>query len=176
MATSDDGTAHAPKTIVPTTEVSVNLTRPNDTTAYAANDAITTATSSASGYSFSGCARVNAGTGWIVDATLHLSDNNATVCNFELWLFDAAPTIPNDNAAFAFTDSEADTVVAVLKFNGADYTDSSNNRIYHMTNPPRFFKCASASKALTGVLKTLTGFTPVAQSTFRVKLKIEQHA
>lgn len=174
IATSDDGTAHSPRVVSHTAEVDVSLTRPNDTNAYAANDAITTATSSASGYTFSNCARVNAGCGTIQDAELILSDPNATLCNFELWLFDAAPAVPNDNAAFAFTDAEAATVTAVLKFYASDYSDSSNNRIYHMANPPRSFKCASASKALYGVLKTLTAFTPVAQATHRVKLKIIQ--
>jgi hypothetical protein len=43
-----------------------------------------------------------------------------------------------------------------------------------MVNPPRMFRCAGGSKDLTGVLKTLTTFTPTAQSTFRVKLKIVQ--
>lgn len=174
LASSDDGTAQASKQVSFTTSVDVTLTRPNDTNAYAANDAITTATSSASGYTFSACARINAGCGTIVDAQLILSDPNATLANFELWLFDAVPTIPNDNAAFAFTDAEANTSVAVLKFYASDYSDSSNNRIYQMWNQPRMFKCASASKALYGVLKTLTAFTPVAQSTFLVKLKIVQ--
>ena len=67
-------------------------------------------------------------------------------------------------------------MVAVLKFYASDYSDSSNNRVYTMSNPPRFFKCASASKTLYGVLKTLTAFTPVSAATHRVKLKIEQHA
>src|SRR5262249_51399227 len=149
-------------------------TRPADTNAYAANDAITSATSSASGYQFSNCARINGGCGTIVDAKLILSDPNATLCDFELWLFDTVPTIPNDNAAFAFTDSEANNVVAVLKFYASDYSDSSNNRIYHMVNPPRMFKCAGGSKDLYAVLKTLTAFTPASASTFRGKLEIVQ--
>jgi len=158
-----------------TTSVDVSLTRPNDANAYAANDAITTATSSAAGYTFPGCARINGGCGTIIDAKLILSDPNATLANYELWLFDTAPAIPNDNAAFSFTDAEAANVVAVLKFYTSDYSDSALNRVYHMANPPRMFKCASADKQLYGVLKTLTAITtPVAQSTFLAKLTIVQ--
>jgi hypothetical protein len=174
VASSDDGTAQAAKIVSFTAEVSVSMTRTNDTNAYAASDAITTATSSAAAYTFAGCARINAGCGTIMDATLTLSDPNATLSNFELWLFNANPAIPNDNAAFSFTDAEANTVEAVLKFYAGDYSDSSLNRIYHMANQPRFFKCAGATKTLYGVLKTLTAFTPVASSTFQVNLKIIQ--
>lgn len=174
LASSDDGSAQAAKIVSFTTEVAVSMTRTNDGNAYNAGDAITTATSSAAAFTFSNCARVNAGCGTIIDAMLVMSDPNAVVANLELWLFDTNPTIPNDNAAFAFTDAEANTAVAVLKFYSSDYSDSSNNRIYHMANPPRFFKCAGSSKTLYGVLKTLTGFTPVAQTTFNVKLKIIQ--
>lgn len=176
VATSDDGTAHSPRVVSHTTQVNVSLTRPADTSAYVAGDAITTATSSASGYTFSNCARVNAGTGTIVDAQLILSDPNATLCNFQLFLFSTAPAITNDNAAFAPSDTEIIELECVLNFNTGDYAETSNNRVYHMTNPPRFFKCASGSKTLTGILVTRTGFTPTSASTFRVKLDIVQDA
>lgn len=175
LAASEDASGvKASKQVSYTVTANTNLTRPNDTSPYTAGDAITTATSSASGYTFTDCARINGGHGTILDGTLHCSDPNAALPTLELWLFDTLPTIPNDNAAFAFSDAEADTVVAVLRFNASDYSDSSNNRIYHMANQPRQFKCASGSKDLYGVLKTLTGFTPVANSTFRAKLKIVQ--
>lgn len=173
-ASPDDSSIYASQQVSITTSVDVSMTRTNDTNVYVANDAITTAVATAAGYTFSACSRVNAGCGTIVDAMLILSDPNAALCNFELWLFDTLPAIPNDNAGFAFSDAEANTAVAVLKFYSSDYSDSSNNRIYHMSNQPRMFKCAASSKALYGVLKTLTGFTPVAQSTFEVKLKIVQ--
>jgi hypothetical protein len=168
------GSVYASKQVSIATEVPVTLTRPNDTDAYAANDAITTATSTASAYTFAGCGLTNGASGTIIDATLILSDPNAVVANFELWLFVNNPAIPNDNAAFAFSDSEANDVACVIKFYSSDYSDSSNNRVYHMWNPQRMFKCDSDDTALYGVLKTLDAFTPVAQSTFRVKLRIVQ--
>lgn len=175
LASLDTGSGvQASKQVSFATSVDVSMTRPADTTAYAAGDAITTATSSAAAYTFSNCALVNAGTGTILDATLSHSDPNAALPNLELWLFDAAPAVPNDNAAFAVSDAEADAVVCVLKFYTSDYSDSSNNRVYHMSNPPRVFKCAAATKTLYGVLKTLTAFTPTSAATFKVKLKIVQ--
>lgn len=175
LASKDIGSGvQSAKVVSFITEVNVSMTRTADTNAYAANDAITTATSSASAYTFSNCVLTNGGYGTIIDAELILSDPNATLCNFELWLFDTAPAIPNDNAAFAFSDGEADTVTAVLKFYASDYSDSSNNRIYHMANQPRLIKCAGGATSLTGVLKTLTAFTPTSASTFRVKMKIKQ--
>lgn len=175
LATSEDADgAHASKQVSVTTSVAVTLTRPNDTNAYAANDAITSATSSASGFTFGNCARIDSGCGTIIDAKLITSDPNATVANLELFLFDTLPAIPNDNAAFAVTDAEMNTCVGKINFYASDYGDSSNNRIYHMANPPRMFQCATGSTSLYGILKTLNAFTPVAQATFRVKLDIVQ--
>ncbi len=157
-----------------TTCVEATLTRTNDTNVYAAGDAVTTATSSAAGYTFASCARVTGGCGTIMDAKLILSDVNATLADFELWLFDNVPAIPNDNAAVSFTDAEALDIVAIVKFGALDYADSALNRIYHMSNTPRQFKCQTASSTLYGVLVTRTAFTPVASSTFHVKLDIVQ--
>lgn len=174
LATSDNGTAHASKQVSFTTVVTNTLTRPNDSAPYTAGDAITTATSAASGFTFSNCARINGGCGTIIAAQLVCSDPNAALPELELWLFDTAPAIPNDNDAFAVSDAEALKCEAILKFNSSDYSDSSNNRVYEMWNPQRMFKCDSSGKNLYGVLKTKTGFTPVAQSTFTAKLKIVQ--
>ena len=173
-ASEDASSVKASKQVSFTTSVNTSLTRPNDASAYVANDTITTATSSAAAYTFTDCARINGGCGTILDAKLILSDVNAVVADYELWLFDSVVAIPNDNAAFTVTDAEAATLVAIIKFSGLDYGDSALNRVYHMSNTPRQFKCATADNDLYGLLVTRTAYTPVAQATYRVKLDIVQ--
>ncbi len=71
LAASDDGSAKAAKIVSFTVEPSATVIRPNDANAYTAADAITSATSSATAYTFSNCARLNGGCGTIpaIDVT-----------------------------------------------------------------------------------------------------------
>lgn len=174
LAASDDGTAKASKIVSFTVQAGTNFTRPNDSNPYAANDAVNNSTSAPTVMTFTTCARINAGMGMIRDATLCISNKNATVAEFHIWIFDASPAMPNDNAAFAFSDAESKTVQCVLIFTPANYTDSSNNAIYKLSNPNQMFLCAAATKTLYGALMTRTAYTPTAQETYDVELNIIQ--
>lgn len=178
VATSDDGTAHAPRTVKNTAQASANFTRPADTTAYAANDAVSNSTSSPTVMTFSNCARVNAGMVCIADAALQVSNKNATVAEFHLFVLDAAPTMPNDNAAFAVSDAENQAVQCVLVFVPSHYSDTSNNAVYKLAahSKNQWAKCAAASKALYGALQTRTAYTPTSAETYYVDLDVIQEA
>ena len=67
---------------------------------------------------FGRCARVPGGSGTITKAFLVTTAyTSALLPAMELWLFDTIVAAPADNAAFALTDAEAATVVAVIPFN-----------------------------------------------------------
>lgn len=176
VATSDDGTAHAPRTVKCTAQVAANFTRPADTNAYAANDAVNNSTSAPTVMTFSSCARVNAGMGCIVDASLQISDKNAVAAEFHLYLLDATFTPQNDNAAFGPSDAENQATQCILHFTPALMSDGSNNRIYKLAQHSKgqWFKCAAASKALYGTLLTRTAYTPTNAETYYIDLNIIQ--
>jgi len=78
------------------------LTRPADTTPYAAGDAVTTSTSAPAGLTVANAVRIAGGTGVIIGGTFAKSTDSTTNASFRIWLFDEAPTtIPNDNAPWS---------------------------------------------------------------------------
>lgn len=89
-----------------TTVASGSFTRPNDTTAYATNDAVTNSTSNATAITFANAARVAAGSGVILSARLvksapSSSPGGAAASGFRLWLYGSMPaSVTADNAAF----------------------------------------------------------------------------
>ena len=96
--------------------VSVSFTRPADTTAYTAGDAMGNSTSSALIMDFANSARVSGGTGIITKARLVKSSNTTTNAAFRLWLFASSPTGANDNAAFALTYASASSRLGYIDF------------------------------------------------------------
>lgn len=174
LSSSDDGTSQAAIIVSKQVTVTATYTRPPDTNAYAANDAISNSTSAPSVLTFSGCARINAGGGAIVGAKLIMDEKNAIIADFHLWLFDTSPTAINDNAAFAPSTAETANVTAPILISGALMTDGSNSRIQLGSFTPVPFRCAAASKALYGLLQTRTPFTPKNGGTFKIVLDIIQ--
>ena len=76
---------------------SVSFTRPADTTAYAANDAIADSTSAPTLLSFANCANTNGGQGYIVKTRL-LTNQKTCTARFRLSFYHTAPSPVNDNA------------------------------------------------------------------------------
>lgn len=159
------------------TRVSVTLTRPNDTTAYAAGDAVTDSTSAPTVLTFSSAARAAGKTGDIVRALMVDSANVATKGSFELWLFNASVTPDNDNAVFTPTDAELATCIGVIPFTlsyiGDATSGAGGNAIYigTLSEPIKF---TSASGNLFGLVVVRNAYTPVAQEAFTFMLDIDQ--
>lgn len=64
--------------------------------------------------------------------SIFISDKIVTAnVNMELWLLSATFTAPTDNAAWAITDSEATTVLAVIPLSSSNWYASSNNQVYY---------------------------------------------
>jgi hypothetical protein len=152
--------------------ISATLTRPADTNAYAAGDAVTDSTSSPSQITFSNAARINNGSGVIVSATLIDSVNAGTKGQFELWLFDASVTPNNDNAAFAPSDADAAKAIGVITF-GAN-SPGSNNAIYPAGPLSIAFQCSGGIANIFGLLVVRNAYTPTSGEQFTIRLGIIQ--
>lgn len=161
--------------------VNASFSRPADTTAYAAGDAVTNSTSSPTVITFDGCARANAGTGFITGATLVDSANQATKGSFELWVFDTTVTPDNDNAVFTPSDSELATLVCVIAFDTAYIGDATSgaggNCVYSgsiVGGGYKAFKCGASSDDLFGLIVVRNAYTPVSSESFTIRLEISQ--
>jgi hypothetical protein len=90
---------------------------------------------------FAGCARGAAGTGKVTGAVL--IDYALQSVAGELWLFDTAPTPPNDSAAWTITDANAARCIGVIPF--ALYYASALNSVAPVSNLSIPYKCAATS-------------------------------
>jgi hypothetical protein len=165
--------AGVPVPVVPKiVTVSTDITRPNDTNAYTANDAWSDSTSAptSGGFTFTSAARASGGSGRIVDAIIATSADAATLLQGEIWIFDTSVTNVNDNAAFVFSDAEAKTYVGKIPFT---LEDAGNNGTAHVTGLDIGFTCVGSAN-LRYLVKVKNAYTPAAQEVLTVRLKIEQ--
>jgi hypothetical protein len=154
--------------------VTATLTRPNDTTAYAAGDQVADSTSAPTILTFSNCGRTSGGSGVIVGATLIDHSNQATAPDLELWIFNTTATPNNDNAAFAPSDNTADTCIGVIHFTASYAGDSatSGNKFYDAGPFSIPYVCTTTD--LYGMLVVRNAYTPTAQEVWKVALRLLQ--
>lgn len=157
--------------VTPIVTCKTDITRPNDTTAYAAGDNLSDSTSAptSGGFTLTGAARKSGGSGVITDALI-MSSNAAGGMQGELWIFDTAVTNINDNSAFAISDTEVKTVVAKIPFLTVADT---NNALAHVQNLAIGFT-ASGSANLRYLIKLKAAYTPAAQEVISVTVKCLQ--
>jgi len=150
--------------------------RPADTTAYAALDAVSTSTSAPTVITFSGMARINAGSGYITKARI-MTDQKTNTARFRLHLFHTAPTLTNDNAAFPLLWSNRENRVGKIDFSPMATEDATNSTCAESLNDAvrLSFTCEAANAALYGILETLDAFTPASAQNFYISLTSEQN-
>ena len=156
---------------------SATITRPANTTAYDAKDAISDSTSAPTVITFSGMARVNAGAGTIVKARL-ITNQSTNVSQFRLHLFHTAPTPINDNSPYTMLWANRDKRIGMIDFPAAttEYSTSDCAAAMRPSSdgsypPPNlWYKCASADTKLYGLLETLSAFTPASEQVFFIEL------
>lgn len=139
--------------------VTATITRPADTTAYAANDALSNSTSAptSGGFTLTSAARASGGSGIITDAVITMSTAAGTSLVGELWIFNQAVTNINDNSAFAISDSEAQTLCGIIPF--TTNKSGSNNAVCHVQNLNMGFTCVGTAN-LRFLVKVLNAYTP----------------
>jgi hypothetical protein len=168
----DWDSADACKTVGFLVTVSTDVTRPNDSNAYAVNDAISDSTSAptSGGFTLSSVVRASGGSGIITDAIITTSADAATPLIGDVWLFNTAVTNINDNAAFAVSDAEIKTCVGKIPFY---LEDAGNNGFYHAQNLSIGFTC-SGSANLRFLLRAKNAYASSANEVITVTLKIIQ--
>jgi len=159
------------------TRATVEFPRPNDTSAYAAKDAVANRTAGASVLTFENMARVVGKGGYIVKAVM-LTDQAANVASFRLHLFNAAPTAQQDNATFALLWAARASYLGFIDMGplaqeSTGSTAAGAERSSGVGALPLSFMCASGDKNLYGLLETLDVFTPAALQNFFVMLAAE---
>jgi hypothetical protein len=152
--------------------ITTSVTRPLDTTTYAANDAMSNSTSSPAVISFASAARVSGGSGIVTDLLLTSSIDPALLLDCELWLFDSAPTALNDNAAFALSDTDVLKLVGVVPLTLATTTAGSGTSSFaHAQNLNIGFTCVGGT-TLYGLLKAKNAYVPASGEVLTLRAKV----
>lgn len=158
--------------------VSVELTRPADTTAYAAKDVISDSTSSPSVLTFANFARVNEGSGMIIRARL-MTHQKTNTASYRLHLFHTAPPAINDNSPYTLLYANAANRIGAVDFGAMATEDATNSTAAASMRPSAdggyptpnlWFQATSGSRAIYGILETLSAFTPASGQKFTVEL------
>lgn len=157
--------------------VTVEFTRPNDTTAYAANDVVSDNTVTTTVQAMANLARIASGTGYIVKARLS-TDKKSVTPRIRVHLFSASdPTVSADNAQWQ--DKYADASKRLGYFDlpamttGADTSNSDMSRTFDLTL--RIPAISAANKSIYWVLETLDAFTPAALEKFTLELTMDNN-
>jgi hypothetical protein len=147
-----------------------SFTRPNDTNAYIALDVVSNSTSAPTVLTFS----VPASTleGYITYAKLETS-NKALVARFRLHLFSDTVTAINDNSPMLLLYANRDKRIGYIDF-PAQFTEDSTNStgsIAIVSDARVTFNNLTGAN-IYGILETLDAYTPVAETTYDVQLRI----
>lgn len=150
---------------------STDITRPADTAAYAANDNLANSTSAptASGFTLTGVGIVSGGAGVITDLIV-TSSNPAGGLQGEVWIFDSGVTNINDNAAFAISDAEVKTLVAVVPFT---LIADANNSWASVQGLMIGYTCVGSAN-LRYLVKVKAAYTPISAEVITVRAKAIQ--
>lgn len=177
----DQSTANANEVVIKGGRVRVykEITRPSNTTAYAAKDAIADASASSTTQKLTNCARVNGGSGAIVRAVLKTDKVDWTNPVYVV-IYDAAPPAAfiADNAAFDVLYAEAlSQVCGIIRFtNFETITGGTGAQAWTVAEGLYIpFKCAVDSRDLY-FQKYIPGGspTPASAQKFVLILGIEQ--
>lgn len=142
----------------------VSVTRPADTTAYAANDAWSSSTSSPANIEFTSMAK-SAGKGGVL-MTAMVSSSKASSLQFEVQLFDSAPTQVNDNSAFTVSDTDQLKKVGTFQGTLQAAGSSPNSEVTIALNLA--YVCAATS--LFAMVRVLSAYTPDNAEVLSIRL------
>lgn len=158
--------------------IEASFTRPADTLAYTVGDVIANSVASPVIMTFAGAAATAEAGGRIVAATLIDSVAAATKPLVDLWLFDTTVIMQGDNVAFAPTDAEAGTVVAVIPFlTAGDWSVGDlavgGNAVYAKGNLNMAYVCALTTTSLFGILIARNAYVPASAEVIKIRLVVE---
>ena len=154
---------------------SVEITRPADTTAYTANDAINSSTSEPVAFEFTGMAVAAGGGGMLAQVKVETDIAAMAAQQLRLWFFNATPAnIANDNAAFVHYYADKAKRLFYIDVN-MNALLAGSDVIVGVTLPLfESYNCAATS--LFVLVQALTGFTPTSAGKLYVTLTANRMA
>lgn len=169
------GTTHIGNVGGDTKTVTATFARPGDTTAYAANDAVADSTSAPTAMSLASVVAANAGTGYITAVMLQKSTVTATNAAFRVWLWNATPTLVNDNAAYTLLWADRAKLIGyvdlVLRSEG-----SGSDTAVGLDDSRRIpFTCAVADTHLFATLTAEAAYAPGNAENFLLSVTVERN-
>ncbi|QIG49558.1 hypothetical protein G5V57_18680 [Nordella sp. HKS 07] len=150
--------------------VTVDVTRPADTTAYAVDDCISNSTSAPTTFTISNAAKASGGSGLITDMTVLSNNDPLAALQGEIFLFDSAVISPNDNAAFQVSDADARKCIGKIPFM---LEDIGNNEFFHAQGINIGFTCVGSAD-LRFLLRAKNTYVPASGEVFTFRLKIQR--
>jgi hypothetical protein len=152
-----------------------SITRPGDTTQYAAGDVISAVTTNNFHVFASGMGGKLKGT--IEHARIMINANQATKPDLELWLFSKLIAEVADNSAFAPTDTEILTLIDVIEFAVAGFKVglAGSGASGNIVQVERDLNIAlpQTNGTLYGQLVARNTYTPIADENFTIDLQIQ---
>src|SRR5215467_681669 len=158
------------------TQAVASITRPANTTTYTPGDVITDDSNSRLVFSLLNRYGTDAMDGYEIKSAVCVSNaNQVTDPDLELWLFVSDPRdLAADNAAFAPTDAELESLAGIVKFPVASFvvgnagSGISGNVACIATN----IGIAADAPTLFGVLVVRNAYVPVSAEKFQVTLQV----
>lgn len=148
--------------------VTDSITRPANTTAYSAGDAISEVTTN-DHFTFSVFKDQHRKYASI-DAAWLMSSVDASALDAELWLFHTAPTETADNSAFAPPDAERLTLLGVIDFPDTTAKSASNWSVCQATG--LVLPIRGTAENIYGQLVARNAYTPSSGEVFTVNLSL----
>lgn len=156
--------------------VTASYIRPADTVTYAAGDVIAQSTTVATVLTFANCAKAN-GLGGILQGAIMIDSSAPTLkLDAELYLFDTAPVMQQDNVAWAPSDTEMEACIGMIAFATGSFKSAnpSNNGINSVEGLAKVFQCAAGTTSLFGVLVARNAYIPTNPEKLTIRLQIIQ--
>jgi hypothetical protein len=153
-----------------------SITRPANTTTYAAGDVVGDANTPATILSFANVGLANAGAFMLVSATLIDSAAQTLKPDIDLHLFKSSIGMDDDNGGWTPTDAEMEDLLCVIPFYGAAFANSTNGNgsIEAVLDGAKLMQCGAATTTIYGVAVARNAYVPVSGEKFTFKLGILQ--
>lgn len=155
-----------------TKRAAAEFTRPANTTAYAAGDAVNDSTTAPTPLVFTNIAS-NGRSGYVVGGKLVTDNETVTNGSFRLYLFTESPTMANDNEAYGLLYSEAAALIGSLDFTLFVESVAATNAAVAFESVSRVPFVSWPGFTLYGVLVAKGAYTPASGQTFHVELLAE---
>lgn len=174
--TSGSGESHFGEVGGNLVRVSVELTRPADTTAYGAGDVVSNSTSATTLLTLANALRVAGGSGYVVRASV-TTDKKSITPRLRVHLFNASnPTVAADNVNHKELYADASkrlgffdlpTMSTATDTSSSDMSRAMDNTLRHA------IVAAAGSRDIYALLETLDAFTPASGEKFTLTILVD---